>query len=75
MAFSPKNTSYPKKEGEKMTIKKHSSKEFPPGNEKPRVYQKPLFEKTPGMNFTAKIWKKFRGACGCMQCSACHGCA
>ncbi|MBA7547327.1 hypothetical protein ES705_39741 [subsurface metagenome] len=38
-------------------------------------YEKPLFEKTEGMNFTAEIWKKFRGACGCMQCSACHGCA
>ena len=43
-------------------------------NQTPK-YEKPLFEKTKGMNFTAEIWKKFRGGCGCMQCSACHGCA
>jgi len=39
------------------------------------VYEKPVFKKSRGMTFTAEIWEKFRGECGCMQCSACHGCA
>ena len=37
-------------------------------------YEKPLFEKSKGMNFTTEIWKKFAGGRFCMQCSACHGC-
>jgi len=39
-------------------------------------YEKPLFEKTEGMTFTEEIWNKYSaGRFGCLQCSACHGCA
>ncbi len=59
-----------------MIAEKNPSREkSPQGNTNPREYEKPFFEKTKGMNFTAEIWNKFRGGCGCMQCSACHGCA
>ncbi|MQY60244.1 hypothetical protein GH153_00155 [bacterium] len=39
------------------------------------VYEKPVFEKSKGMTFTAEIWEKLNGGPGCMQCSSCHGCA
>jgi hypothetical protein len=44
--------------------------------ERKPAYEKPLFEKTEGMTFTAEIWNNLAGGqFGCMQCSACHGCA
>ncbi|MBA7465185.1 hypothetical protein ES707_00347 [subsurface metagenome] len=54
--------------------KNDSSKESPLGNSSPREYQKPLFEKSKGMVFTAEIWEKFNGGRFCLQCSGCHGC-
>lgn len=59
-----------------MTEKSISREKSPLGNSSPRVYEKPLFEKTEGMTFTAEIWNKLSvGRFGCMQCSSCHGCA
>lgn len=44
--------------------------------EKGPKYEKPLFEETEGMTFTAEIWNKYsNGRFGCLQCSSCHGCA
>lgn len=57
-----------------MELKTPSSKESPLGNKNPREYQKPLFEESKGMTFTAEIWEKLNGGRFCMQCSGCHGC-
>ena len=57
-----------------MTEKEHSSQKSSLGNSTPRVYQKPLFEKSEGMTFTTEIHEKLAGGRGCLQCSSCHGC-
>lgn len=50
-----------------MELKTPSSEELLQRDKTPREYQKPLFEKSNGMNFTAEIWKKFAGDRFCMQ--------
>ena len=54
--------------------KETSSKEFPLGNSNPRVYEKPVFEESEGLQFTREIWIALNAGRYCMQCSGCHGC-
>jgi hypothetical protein len=44
------------------------------GEEEKGKYEKPLFEKQNGMEFTMDILEKFNGGRFCVQCSSCHGC-
>jgi len=37
-------------------------------------YEKPLFEKQNGMEFTMDILETFNFKRFCVQCSGCHGC-